>query len=57
MVVTHESVEGRYLVTAESEEAARAKFDRAPGRQIDWAGVEQTDYMAYEVAVESVSDG
>lgn len=55
VVITHESVEGRYLVTAESESAARAKFERTPGRQVDWEGVEQTDYMAYEVEIESVT--
>lgn len=56
VVTTRETVEGTYLVTAESEEAARAKFDRQPGRLIDWAGVDQTDYMAYEVEIDKVYD-
>lgn len=53
IVTTAERVEGRYEVEATSEAEARAKFDDKR-RLIDWTGVEQIDYMAYEVAVESV---
>jgi hypothetical protein len=34
---------------------ARAKFDETPGgRLIDWQGVTQTDYMAFEVEIREV---
>lgn len=54
VVVTKERVEGRYAVTAATEQEARAKFARSPGRLINWDGVEQMDYMAYDVEVSEV---
>lgn len=54
VVTTWEQVEGTYLVTADSEDEARAKFKQQRGRMIDWDGVEQTNYMAFKVDIESV---
>lgn len=49
---TRETVEGVYRVEAESEDAAKAKFERRhSGPLIDFTGVEQVEYMAYNVAV------
>jgi hypothetical protein len=50
-VRTLEQVEGTYQVEAESEKAARAKFDQ-PG--LDWTGVEQVDFMTFHVEVQEV---
>ena len=52
IVTTLESVEGKYRVEAETEEDARSKFGpMAGGSLIRWEGVEQTNYMAFDVAV------
>jgi hypothetical protein len=56
-VTTQESVQGTYLVEAASQDEAVQKFGHLKGKGlIRWDGVEQTDYMAYEVAVEAVED-
>lgn len=51
VVTTWETVRGTYKVKALSEAEAREKFGGLP---IDWEGVEQHDYQAFEVEVRSV---
>ena len=56
VVSTREYVEGVYSVEAADEAAARKKFKRVPGRLIDFNGVEQVSYTAFEVEVREVSE-
>lgn len=56
LITTHEEVEGFYSVEATDEDAARKKFKPVPGRLINWDGVEQISYMAFDVAIQSVSE-
>ena len=48
LITTHEHVEGTYVVQAGNELLARAKFSQP----IDWEGVEQTQYMSFDVEIE-----
>lgn len=53
VVTTWETVEGTYVVTADSEEAAAYRVGgilTAP----DWEGVEQREYIAFDVDVRKV---
>lgn len=55
IVRTLEYVEGVYRVRADTEEEARAKFGRVDQSLIRWEdGVEQEEYMAFDVDVQSV---
>jgi hypothetical protein len=54
MVTTWEQVEGTYLVEAETEDAARAKFNAQRGKLSDWDRVEQVNYRVFDVQLESV---
>ncbi|MES2532852.1 MAG: hypothetical protein V4636_17560, partial [Pseudomonadota bacterium] len=54
LVTTWEHVEGLYTVEAADEAAARKKFKAVPGRLIDFNGVEQISYSAFEVEVRKV---
>jgi hypothetical protein len=54
IVVTQESVQGRYSVEAATKAEAQAKFDRHGPCLIDWDGVTQTDYMADKIDVEDI---
>lgn len=54
-VRTWETVEGVYLVEADNVNHARAKLDTTPS-SIDWKGVEQIDYQAFEIEVRSVDE-
>lgn len=56
LVETWEHVDGLYSVEAADEEAARKKFKQVPGRLINWDGVEQISYQAFEVEVRKVSE-
>lgn len=52
IVNTTERVEGTYAVQAASEDEARGKFD---GKSlINWDGVTQIEYMAWDVDVYAV---
>jgi hypothetical protein len=51
IVKTQESVAGTYRVEAESAEDAKSKFGDP---KIDWSAVEQIDYVAFSLAIESV---
>lgn len=58
IVTTWEEVEGCYEVEASNEAEARAKFKPKRGhlRLIDFDGVEQLSYHAFDVNVESVGE-
>lgn len=56
IVTTWETVEGLYSVEAADEAAARKKFKPVPGRLIDFNGVEQISYQAFDVEVREVSE-
>jgi hypothetical protein len=51
IVTTEESVRGTYEVEADSETEAASRF---AGRGIDWQGVEQVNYEAYMVELDSL---
>ena len=57
IVETWEEVSGTYEVEASSLEEAKAKFTSGdPSRLIDWTGVEQIDYQAFEVNVNRIKE-
>lgn len=47
LVETQERVVGTYIVEADAPDEASKKLTGPP---IDWTGVEQVEYMAYECA-------
>lgn len=53
IVTTWEHVTGTYVVEADDEAAARAKFER-PRHLIEWEDVDQTNYAAFDLEVRSV---
>jgi hypothetical protein len=54
-IKTHEDVQGLYLVEASDAAAAEAMMG-GDTPSIDWEMVTQIDYMAYSLAVESVTE-
>lgn len=49
IVITREVVEGTYLVSARDDEHAKARIEEIMGQDRNWNGIEQLDYMAFEV--------
>ena len=49
IVTTRETVEGTYLVSARDEEHAKERIESIMGKDRNWNGIEQLDYMAFDV--------
>jgi hypothetical protein len=55
VVTTWETVLGTYTVEAASEQDVRARFEHDGDKLIDWNGVEQVGYMAFDIEVKAIS--